>query len=117
MGYGIHFVTGDGVRRKNNGEYDSLAITGYRFDQLAAAFDRVMACRDWKGPIRAVIPAGDRPVVEQAVLWFTRTIPEFVANSDGADFLLVTAAGYRAGPFGSADARSRASCTGELQAG
>jgi hypothetical protein len=108
---------GRDVPRQHAAEYDTLAVTGYRFDQLAAAFDRVMACRDWKGPIRAVIPAGDRQIVEQAVLWFTRTVPEFVAERDGALFLLITAAGYRAGPYGSADARSRAPQTGELQVG
>ncbi len=108
---------GRDVPRKHSLEYDTLAATGYQFDQLAAAFDRVMACRDWKGPIRAVIPAGDRKLVEQAVLWFTRTAPEFVAESDGSDFLLVTAAGYRAGPYGSADARSRVPGSAELQVG
>jgi len=71
--------------------------TGYRQEQLAAAFDRIRDARDWKAPIRAVIPAAERPVVEQAVRWFTETTPVFVAVP-GADQLEVTAPGYRLGP-------------------
>jgi hypothetical protein len=38
--------------------------TGYRMEQLASAFDRVRDARDWKAPIRAVIPTSpDRPSV------------------------------------------------------
>ena len=36
--------------------YDPKRMTGYRLEQLAAAFDRVRDPRDWKAPIRAVIP-------------------------------------------------------------
>jgi len=50
------------------GGYDPKRATGYRVKQLAAVFDRVRDSRDWKAPIRAVIPAEERPVVEQAVL-------------------------------------------------
>ena len=47
--------------------------------------------------IEAVIPAAERPVVEQAVRWFTDTTPEFVPSAEGSDRLLVSAPGYRLG--------------------
>jgi hypothetical protein len=75
-------------------------MTGYRMEQLAAAFDRVRNPRDWKAPIRAVIPVTQRPVVEKAVLWFTDTVPEFVAAPGETDRLVVSAPGYRHGPAG-----------------
>ena len=78
--------------------YDPERSTGYRMEQLAAAFDRVRNPRDWKAPIHAVIPATERPVVEEAVLWFTNTAPVFVASPGERDQLVVTAPGYRLGP-------------------
>jgi len=72
--------------------------TGYRLEQLAAAFDRVMHPRDWQAPIRSVIPAEERHLVEKAVLWFTDTTPEFKAVPGESDRLIITASGYRAGP-------------------
>jgi hypothetical protein len=80
--------------------YDPKRVTGYRLEQLAAAFDRVRHARDWKAPIRAVIPAAERPVVEEAVRWFTETVPVFEAAPGGADRLVVTSPGYRLGPSG-----------------
>jgi hypothetical protein len=77
--------------------YSPEHATGYRQEQLAAAFDRIRNARDWKAPIRAVIPAAERPVVEQAVRWFTETAPVF-APIQGGDRLEVTAPGYRLGP-------------------
>jgi hypothetical protein len=71
--------------------------TGYRLEELAAAFDRVMNPRDWQAPIRSVIPSAERPVVEQAVLWFTHTPAEFEAAPGGFDRLIITALGYRLG--------------------
>ena len=78
-------------------EYSPQSQTGYRQEQLAAAFDRVRNARDWKAPIEAVIPAAERPVVEQAVRWFTDTTPEFVPSAEGSDRLMVSAPGYRLG--------------------
>ena len=78
--------------------YDPEGLTGYRLEQLAAAFDRVRNPRDWKAPIRAVIPVAERPVVEKAVLWFTDTVPVFVAAPGETDRLVVMAPGYRLGP-------------------
>ena len=80
--------------------YNPERLTGYRLEQLAAAFDRVRHPRDWKAPIQAVIPATERPVVEKAVLWFTDTVPEFVAAPGDPDRLMVRAPGYRHGPAG-----------------
>lgn len=79
---------------------DPERFTGYRLDQLAAAFDRVRDGRDWKAPIRAVIPAAERPVVEKAVLWFTDTSAMFVAVSGDPDRMVVRAPGYRLGAAG-----------------
>jgi hypothetical protein len=77
--------------------YDPKHLTGYRLDQLAAAFDRVRNARDWKAPIQAVIPAAERCAVEKAVLWFTDTVPVFVADPESTDRLVVRAPGYRLG--------------------
>jgi hypothetical protein len=78
-------------------------LTGYRWEQLAAAFERVRNPRDWKAPIRAEIPAVERPVVEQAVLWFTATVPVFIPARGATDRLVVRAPGYRLGPAGDAE--------------
>ena len=43
-------------------EFDPKHSTGYRLEQLAAAFDRVRDSRDWKAPIRAEIRAAEQPV-------------------------------------------------------
>jgi len=80
--------------------YDPKRVTGYRLEQLAAAFDRVRDPRDWKAPIRAVIPAVERPVVEKAVLWFTETKACFLEAPGETDRLIVVAPGYRMGPAG-----------------
>lgn len=74
--------------------------TGYRQEQLAEAFDRVRDARDWQAPIRALIPADEKPVVEQAVRWFTDTVPVFLPAPGREDRLLVRAPGYRLGSAG-----------------
>jgi len=71
--------------------------TGFRLEQLAAAFDRVRNPRDWKAPIEAVIPDDDRPIVEQAVRWFTGTEAKFRPHGGDPGRLLVVALGYRLG--------------------
>lgn len=88
--------------------YDPIRMTGYRLEQLASAFDRVRDPRDWKAPIRAVIPADERPVVEQAVRWFTDTDPVFIDGPGGGKELVVLAPGYRQGPSGEAAERPHA---------
>ena len=70
---------------------------GYRLAQLAAAFDRVMNPRDWKAPIRSVIPEAERDVVDQAVRWFTNTDPVFEPAPGRPDCLVVVALGYQLG--------------------
>jgi len=57
--------------------YNPRVATGYRLEELAVAFDRVMNPRDWMAPINSAIPAAERGLVEQAVLWFTKTVPRF----------------------------------------
>ena len=80
--------------------YNPRHSTGFRLEQLASAFDRVRHPRDWKAPIRAVIPVADRPAVEEAVLWFTNTNPMFEAAPGATDHLVVTSLGYRLGTAG-----------------
>jgi len=89
-------------------EYDPEILTGYRIEQLASAFDRVRDLRDWKAPFEAVIPASDRRLVEQAVLWFTNSAPEFAPASEAHDSLVVRSPGYRGGPVGDASGQLRA---------
>jgi hypothetical protein len=76
---------------------DDLPIS---MERLAGAFDRVRSIRDWQAPICAEIAAEDRAVVEQAVIWFTATVPTFDPVPGAADRLSVKAAGYRRGPWG-----------------
>lgn len=83
-----------------SGRCDPEHQTGFRQEQLAAAFDRVKDTRDWRAPIRTVIPVGERAVVEQAVRWFTHTVPVFLPAPGREDHLLVRAPGYRLGPAG-----------------
>jgi hypothetical protein len=71
--------------------------TGFRFHELAAAFDRVMDPRDWQAPIRSVIPATERQLVEKAVRCFTQTAATFEAAPGELDHLVITAPGYRLG--------------------
>jgi hypothetical protein len=80
--------------------FDPERLAGYRQEQLAAVFSRVRHPRDWKAPIQAHIPAEDRSVVEQAVLWFTDTVPMFTALPDASGRLEVRARGYRLGSTG-----------------
>ena len=72
-------------------------VTGIRLDQLKAAFERVCDPRNWKGPIRAVIPAVDRLLVEKAVRWYAETEPRFEEVPGDAALLTVLAPGYRVG--------------------
>jgi hypothetical protein len=77
--------------------YDPKRATGYTLAQLAEAFDRIRNPRDWKAPVLAVIPEGERPVVEQAIRWFTATAPVFEVAAGLPDRLVVTAPGYELG--------------------
>lgn len=77
----------------SSGTFDPESDTGYRLEQLAGAFDRVRHSRDWRGPIRAVIPAADRSLVEKAVRWFMNTAPAFESLPGDVDRLVVTAPG------------------------
>jgi hypothetical protein len=65
--------------------------SGYSQDQLAKAFDRVRVSRDWKGPIRAEIPATEERVVQAALLWLGSTVPTFTAVPGSPNRLVVTA--------------------------
>ena len=76
---------------------EPLTVARYRMERLAAAFDRVMTSRDWKGPIHAVIALSEREVTEQAILTFTRTSPRFTVVAGDPHRLIVTALGYRLG--------------------
>ncbi len=77
--------------------YDPKRLTGYELDALAGAFDRVRNPRDWKAPIETVISASERHLVEQAILWFTDTVPVFAPIAGSPDRLAVSALGYRLG--------------------
>lgn len=68
--------------------------TGYPLDRLTSAFDRVRDAWDWKAPIEAVIQEEDRPLVEQAITWFTGTPPAFAPAPQQPGYLIVRAQGY-----------------------
>ncbi len=82
--------------------YDPRRATGFSHEQLVQAFDRVQDPNDWRGPIRAEIPAAMRSLVEKAIVWFTATAPAFV-RTDRPGVLLATAPGYLRGPWGRPD--------------
>jgi len=54
------------------------------------------------GWIKAEIAAADRLVVEEAIVWFTRTAPLITPVPDRPGRLMVAAAGYEGGPWGAA---------------
>ncbi|MFN0181639.1 MAG: hypothetical protein ACKVZ0_22755 [Gemmatimonadales bacterium] len=85
--------------------------TGYTYQQLARAFDRVRDPRDWRRPVRAEIPVEMEELVARAVVWFTATTPAFAATERGQ--LLATAPGYLQGPWGPPD-RSRPSADSQV---
>jgi len=71
--------------------------------KLTAAFDQVMTLEDWRGPIHAVVGEdADLPLIAEAVIHFTATVPSFtrVTMPGGATYVRVEADGYRAGPAG-----------------
>ncbi len=75
--------------------HDPKGVTGFRLDQLAAAFDRVRDDRDRQRAVHAAIPAEDRLLVEQAVPWFRSTKPVFEDVPGVPDRLVVTSEGHR----------------------
>jgi hypothetical protein len=79
---------------------DPVRLTGFTHAKLTEAFERVCDRADWKAPIFAQIPATERRVVQQAIYWFTATVPVFATIPRDAEHLIVTATGYRLGPAG-----------------
>ena len=76
-------------------EGDPGSVSRFRLDQLKEAFERVCDPRDWRGPIRAVIPAVERLLVEKAVRWYAETEPRFEEIPGDVLSLRVLAPGYR----------------------
>lgn len=79
---------------------DPLRLTGYRMEELAWAFDRVKDPYDWMAPIQAEIRTSILPLVREAILWFTRTIPAVEPIPGRPSTVRVRALGYRLGPDG-----------------
>lgn len=65
--------------------------------ELDRLFGLVCDPNDWKAPINALIDPDDEDGVEEAIIHFTATIPDFVPEGDK---VRVTAEGYRMGPAG-----------------
>jgi hypothetical protein len=72
--------------------------TGTRYSraELTAAFNRVANLRNWKMPIDTIIPGDDADVVEQAIIFFTGSVPQFRPHPDNSLYLIVKADGYYA---------------------
>lgn len=66
--------------------------------ELRQAFELVQNREHWKNPVNAVINECDKEIVQEAVIYFTATVPTFTQLADGK--LRVQAAGYWAGPAG-----------------
>jgi len=75
--------------------FDARQITGFTQQRLAEAFDRVRDPRDWMAPISAEVDASDQVLIEQAVLWFTDSVPTFGPVPGIPHRLAVSAVGYR----------------------
>lgn len=69
-------------------------------EQLSEAFDLVRDMDDWRKPINKTINVDDSmlPLIEEAIIYFTGTVPELTTTLDG--LILVLAIGYRNGPCG-----------------
>jgi hypothetical protein len=73
--------------------YPPVRVTGLRQLRLVRAFELVRDRLDWTAPIQAVIPASQRRVVQQAVMIFTGSWPEFASVPGDPEHLVVTAPG------------------------
>ena len=72
---------------------------GFTQEQLDKAFETVQAKTHWKDPIRSKCKADDIPLITEAIIHFTGTVPSFgKPNKDG--IVTVRAVGYRNGPCG-----------------
>lgn len=65
---------------------------GWTRGELSEAFDKVKNQENWKEPINARIPRVDYPMVGQAIIFFTGSVPKFVFHADYT--VSVTADGY-----------------------
>lgn len=73
----------------------------YRVGRLRAIFNAVADPDDWRGPIRALIPASGHGAVDAAVEFFTATRIRVTDGPElGTGRILIEADGYRAGPAG-----------------
>ena len=79
-------------------DYDGETFT---IAELRTAFEKVQNPDDWKGPIEAVIPLGDRKVTEASVEFFTATKAQIELHMYiYPPCVSVRSVGYRMGPAG-----------------
>lgn len=82
--------------------------TIHPIETLKKAFDKVKDPRDWKAPINAVVKSEDIGAVWEAVVFYTATQPEIIAQDyileNSGEFKIycyrVKSEGYRNGPAG-----------------
>ena len=70
----------------------------YSHDDLEQAFSVIQDKEDWRAPIETWIRAKDFDLAAEACVYFTATNLSILDFRDG--MVLVSAAGYRAGPAG-----------------
>jgi hypothetical protein len=73
---------------------DDKQPNGFTVNEMSKAFDRVKSAENWKYPICAEIDMaeGDERLITEAVIFFTGSVPKFVAKGGGR--FLVLASGY-----------------------
>ena len=65
---------------------------------MQIAFDSVCDAEHWKNPIDSECEKSNRALIEEAIRYFTATVPTFKELPNGK--LRVQAKGYRLGPAG-----------------
>ena len=79
---------------------ETYTFCGYTRDELEAAFNKVADPNDWRGPIDAVVAAGEVPIVDAAIAFFTATQTFLTPTDKSRKHFRVQSVGYRVGPAG-----------------
>ncbi len=66
----------------------------FHIQSLRRAFNEVASRRNWKDPIAWIIEAKDQALVEEAIIFFTGSVPTFTKAEGSTGRLVVKADGY-----------------------
>lgn len=68
----------------------------FHIQTLSEVFSQVASRSNWKAPIAWIIEGKDRAVVEEAIIFFTGSVPTFTKAEGDTGRLVVKAEGYYA---------------------